>query len=97
MIIMAVMLAQMIIDYPLSGYPDCYVIRSLAHWGILSSDYDRETLILLCHAHPLELHHYHNDDCGGIVSVAGTVSGSGLSYLALSASMVAVTFQVSTT
>ena len=29
------------------------------------------------------------------MSVAGTVSGSALSYLALSASMVAVTFQVS--
>ncbi|KAL5272409.1 hypothetical protein ACHWQZ_G000567 [Mnemiopsis leidyi] len=42
-----------------------------------------------------ELHHYHNDDCGGIVSVASTVSGNVLSYLTLSASMVAVIFQIS--
>ena len=41
-----------------------------------------------------ELHHYHNNDSGGIVSVASTVSGSVMSYLAIAATMIAVIFQV---
>ncbi|XP_063691698.1 uncharacterized protein LOC134824001 [Bolinopsis microptera] len=44
-----------------------------------------------------ELHHYHPVGCGGIVSVASTVCGGVLSYLAVAASLVAVIFQVSDT
>ena len=43
---------------------------------------------------PSELHHYHPVGCGGIVSVASTVCGGVLSYLAIAASLVAVIFQV---